>query len=77
MVIYQAVGQIDNRLSELDSLMQQIGSVWNDRVAEHVSEELLAGVVSQCNAFSGELHSIASILMMRRSEMERLADVSQ
>ena len=68
-----AIGEIEGHMSEIDSLMQQIGSVWSDRVAEHVNEELLAGIVSECNTFSSEVNSIASTLMMRLDEMQRLA----
>ncbi len=73
MEVVSAVGGIDNSLSEIESLMQQIGAVWNDRVAEHVSEELLASIVTQCNSFASEMHSMVSIIQMRRSEMEQLA----
>lgn len=73
MVIVSALGEVDNHLSEIQSLMQQMGTVWNDRVAEHVSETLLAGIVSECNSFCSEMHSIVSEIQMRRSEMERLA----
>lgn len=73
MAFNSAVNELDNHLSELGSIMQQISSVWSDQVAEHVSEDLLAGIVSQCSSFSGEMHSIASQILMRRSEMERLA----
>lgn len=73
MVFNNAVDDIVNHISEVDALMQQIGAVWNDRVAEHVSEELLAGIVSECNSFCSEMHSIASLILMRRGEMESLA----
>lgn len=73
MLIYSSVIELDNNVSQIESLMQSIGSVWNDRVAEHVSEELLAGIVSECHSFAGEMHSLSSILQMRRAEMEALA----
>ena len=68
-MIYSAANAINEDVNQLRRLMQQLGSVWNDKVSEHVSDSLLTAVISNCNTFASDVSTIA---MMVRQEEETL-----
>ena len=68
-MIYSAANAINDDVNQLRPLMQQLGSVWNDKVSEHVSDSLLTAVISNCNTFASDVSTIA---MMVRQEEETL-----
>lgn len=68
-MIYSAANAINEDVNQLRSLMQQLGSVWNDKVSEYVSDSLLTAVISHCNTFASDVSAFA---MMVRQEEETL-----
>ena len=71
-MIYAAINSVQNDLAQLQSLMQQLASVWNDRVSEHISEALLTAVVSNCNSFANEASTAAMMVLQNEETLNNL-----